>query len=177
MPIKNTKSESRRLFLKQTLVTGAGLVVGFNWMGCQSESAAIKVMKAAPTSWADFDAYIKIGDTGLVTILSQNPEIGQNIKTSMPMIVAEELDVAWDDVIVEQAPLNTEWYERQVAGGSQSIRQTWDILRKAGAKVKMLLLETAANSWDAEIDDCSVSDGRDCLLCTWHAADNCFTCE
>jgi len=103
----------------------------------------------------------------LKSIYSQNPEIGQNIKTSMPMIVAEELEVDWKDVIVEQAPLNAEWYERQVAGGSQSIRQGWETLRTAGAKVKQLLVETAAEQWEAEASDChavsgfvSHSDGR-----------------
>ena len=153
------KTSSRRDFLKITAATSGGLMIGFNWVGCKADTAAVEVMKAYPTSWADFDAYIKIGDTGLVSILSQNPEIGQNIKTSMPMIVAEELDVAWKDVIVEQAPLNTEWYERQVAGGSQSIRQGWEILRKAGAKVKALLVETAAEQWEADIADCSVNEG------------------
>ena len=111
--MKNTTESSRRHFLKTSAAATGGLLIGFNWVGCKPDVAPVEVMKAIPTSWADFDAYIKIGDTGLVSILSQNPEIGQNIKTSMPMIVAEELDVAWKDVIVEQAPLNTEWYERQ----------------------------------------------------------------
>ena len=153
------QSSSRRNFLKITAASTGGLMIGFNWVGCKADTAAVEVMKAYPTNWADFDAYIKIGDTGLVSILSQNPEIGQNIKTSMPMIVAEELDVAWKDVIVEQAPLNTEWYERQVAGGSQSIREGWETLRKAGAKVKAILVEAAAEQWEAEVTDCSVSEG------------------
>lgn len=164
---KDLDNNSRRNFLKVSAATGGGLLIGFNFIGCQSDTAPIEVMKAYPTKWNAFDAYIKIGDTGLVSIYSQNPEIGQNIKTSMPMIVAEELEVDWKDVIVEQAPLNAEWYERQVAGGSQSIRQGWETLRTAGAKVKQLLVETAAEQWEAEASDChavsgfvSHSDGR-----------------
>ncbi len=152
---------SRRSFLKALGASSAGLLIGFNYIGCKADAAKIAVVKPLPmpSEWIDFDAFIKIGDTGLVTIMSQNPEIGQNIKTSMPMIVAEELDVAWKDVVVEQAPYNADWYERQVAGGSQSIRSTWETLRNAGAKVRHILVETAAEKWEVDFDDCSVSEG------------------
>ncbi len=159
MTNQNTYSDSRRSFLKNSIVGGAGLVIGINYMSCKTDSATVEIIKDMPNQWFDFDAFLKIGDTGRVTIMSQNPEIGQNIKTSMPMIVAEELDVAWRDVIVEQAPLNTEWYTRQVAGGSQSIRQGWETLRNAGAKVRQLLVNTAAEQWEAEASDCTTSEG------------------
>lgn len=135
------------------------MLVGFNWLGCTPEQVPEEVMKAYPSEWIDMDAYIKIGDTGLVTIMSTNPEIGQNVKTSMPMIIAEELGVAWKDVVVEQAPLHTEWYSRQVAGGSESIRKSWETLRNTGAKVRTMLLKAAANQWEASPEDCSVADG------------------
>jgi len=153
------KEKNRRDFLKQSAFSGAALLIGLNWTSCSSDNAAAEVIKAMPSEWFNFDAYIKIGDTGLITILSQNPEIGQNIKTSMPMIVAEELEVEWKDVIVEQAPLNTEWYARQVAGGSQSIRQGWDTLRKAGASVKQLFIETAADKWSVDASSCYAKKG------------------
>ena len=155
----NNHNNSRRDFLKKSAIAGGGLVIGFNYIGCKIDTAPIEVMRAYPSEWIDFDAFIKIGDTGLVTIMSQNPEIGQNVKTSMPMIVAEELDVAWKDVIVEQAPLNEEWYPRQVAGGSQSIRQSWEILRTAGAKVRKILLDAAAAEWESDVAELSVSEG------------------
>ncbi len=60
-----------------------------------------------PEDWSEINGYLKIGENGVVTIMSPNPEIGQNVKTSMPMIVADELDIDWKNVIVEQAPLNT----------------------------------------------------------------------
>ena len=89
-----------------------------------------------PDEWFEINGFLKIGENGLVTIMSPNPEIGQNVKTSMPMIVAEELDVNWKNVIVEQAPLNTDIFTRQFAGGSQSIRQAWPGLRMAGATAR-----------------------------------------
>ncbi|MBT8228627.1 MAG: molybdopterin-dependent oxidoreductase [Bacteroidia bacterium] len=147
----------RRSFLKVSAAASGGMILGFNWLaGCKAD---IEVMKAIPSEWFDINAFLKIGDTGLVTIFSPNPEIGQNIKTSMPMIVAEELDVNWKDVLVEQAGLNTEWYKRQVAGGSQSIRQGWESLRMAGATARKMLVDTAAEEWGIDPGECSVSDG------------------
>ncbi len=134
------------------------MILGFNWLtGCKPEPGF--VMKAVPSSWFDINTYLKIGDTGLVSIISANPEIGQNIKTSMPMIVAEELDVDWKDVVVEQSGLNSEWYKRQVAGGSQSIRQGWEGLRTAGAAARKMLVDTAAELWDIDPAKCTVSNG------------------
>src|SRR5690606_30804017 len=99
------------------------------------------------------------GDNGLVTIMSPNPEIGQNVKTAMPMIVAEELDVDWKDVIVEQAPLNTAIFTRQLAGGSQSIREGWESLRMAGATARHMLREAAANTWQVPLSEINSNQG------------------
>ncbi len=150
---------NRRSFLKASGLAGGGLVLGFNWLaGCTptvEEAAAV----APPSEWFNINAYLKIGDTGVVTIMSPNPEIGQNVKTAMPMIVAEELDVAWKDVIVEQAPLNTDVFQRQVAGGSQSIRQSWQGLRMAGATARQMLVLAAANLWGVDPSDITTSEG------------------
>lgn len=155
------KNKDRREFLKKSILGTGGLVIGFNFFNaCSSDSGpAMQIMKAMPSEWYDINAFLKIGDTGLVTIMSPNPEIGQNIKTSMPMIVAEELDVDWKDVLVEQAGLNTSWYTRQVAGGSQSIRQGWESLRKAGATAKNMLMQAAAKRWNIDISELTVNQG------------------
>ena len=142
----STTPTTRRSFLKVSAATGGGMLLGLSWLSsCQNEKAA----KAAPTlempeEWVTVSAFLKVGDNGVVTIMSPNPEIGQNVKTAMPMLVAEELDVDWKNVVVEQAGLDTENYERQLAGGSQSIRVAWEPLRKAGATARYLLVAAAA---------------------------------
>lgn len=113
----------------------------------------------ASLNFNDFNAFIKIADNGMVTIYSPNPEIGQGVKTSMPMIIAEELDVPWDHVHVEQGILNTKDYTRQVAGGSQSIRHGWDALRQTGATAKQMLINAAAAKWGIDASECSASEG------------------
>ena len=149
---------NRRSFLKVSAAAGGGMLIGFSWLaGCTSDKKIAKV--AVPNEWFEINGYIKIGDTGMVTIYSPNPEIGQNVRTSMPMIVAEELDVDWENVVVEQAPLNTGFYQNQFAGGSLSIKTSWNPLRMAGAAGRRMLLEAAAKEWGLSVDDLTVTKG------------------
>lgn len=132
------------------------MMIGFSWLAsCTSNTEVASI----PEEWFDINAFIKIADNGEITIFSPNPEIGQNVKTSMPMIVAEELDVDWGMVTVEQAGLNTSNYTRQLAGGSQSIRQGWNSLRMAGATARRLLMEAAAKKWQVSLGDLSTDKG------------------
>ena len=148
----------RRSFIKSSLLSGGGMMLGFNWlMSCDMNPTKVK---ALPKEWFEINGFLKIGENGLVTIMSPNPEIGQNVKTSMPMIVAEELDVDWDDVLVEQAPLNTSIFKRQLAGGSQSIRQGWESLRMAGAAAKTLLIQAAAETWGVPASEITAVKGQ-----------------
>ena len=151
----------RRSFIKSVTVAGGGLVIGFNWMACKGpeEEGSKELAMQMPDEWFELNGYLKIGDNGVVTIYSPNPEIGQNVKTSMPMIVAEELDVDWDNVVVEQAPLNTDVFTRQLAGGSQSIRQGWESLRTAGATARQMLLTAAARKLEVPVAELSVENG------------------
>ena len=150
---------NRRSFLKVSAAAGGGMLIGFNWLtGCKpvDEDATV----AVPKEWFEINGYIKIGDTGMVTIYSPNPEIGQNVMTSMPMIVAEELDVPWDHVVVEQGMLDEDaFHNPQFAGGSLSIMLGWDALRMAGATGKRMLLEAAAKEWGVSVTDLTASDG------------------
>ena len=107
----------------------------------------------------DFNAFIKISDNGYVTIFSPNPEIGQGVKTSMPMIIAEELDIEWSKVNVVQGALDSKNFKRQVAGGSQSIRSSWDAFRQTGATAKQLLVNAAATKWNVDASTCKASKG------------------
>ncbi|MCB0634962.1 MAG: molybdopterin-dependent oxidoreductase, partial [Lewinella sp.] len=151
---------NRRSFLKTSALTGGGLMIGFSWLAsCQSagEEAALTM----PDAWFDINAYLKIGDNGIVTIIAPNPEFGQNVKTSMPMIVADELDVDWKDVLVEQAVFNADIYTRtsQFTGGSTGIRMGWDGLRLAGATARHVLREAAANAWQVPVAEVTTRAG------------------
>jgi len=147
----------RRSFLKATALSGGGFMLGFNWLAsCKPSDSDLPDI---PDAWFNINTYLKIADNGQVTIMSPNPEGGQNVKTSMPMIVAEELDVDWKNVLVQQAPLNTEYYSRQFIGGSQAIRRGWESLRIAGATARRMLLEAAAQSWGVSADEISTEAG------------------
>ena len=164
----------RRSFIKRSALATGGFAIGFSWLySCEQTP---KMVLELPDEWFNFNGYLKIGDNGVVTIMSPNPEIGQNVKTSMPMIVAEELDIDWAKVIVEQAPLDTSLYGvpfiskiagqaeaprsgRQIAGGSNSIRSSWDALRLAGATAKEMLLQAASDMWGVAKDELSTNNG------------------
>lgn len=142
----------------RSAVASGGLVLGFNWLS-SCKPANVKEVLTMPDEWFDINAFLKIGDNGVVTIYSPNPEIGQNVKTAMPMIVAEELDVDWKNVVVEQAGLDTGKYSRQIAGGSQSIRRSWQGLREAGATARRMILETAAEQWEVPLGELTTEAG------------------
>lgn len=133
-------------------------MIGFSWLATACTTDASNGM-SIPDEWFEINGYLKIGDNGVVTILSPNPEIGQNVKTSMPMIVAEELDVDWKNVLVEQAPLNTKVFVRQLAGGSDSIRTSWPGLRMAGASARTMLRQAAANKWEVPVEEVTTEAG------------------
>lgn len=151
-------SYNRRSFLRTSALAGGGLMIGFSWLAsCKPTPEQIIDM---PKEWFEINGYLKIGDNGMVTIMSPNPEIGQNVKTSMPMIVAEELDIDWKDVIVEQAALNTAIFKRQLAGGSQSIRHGWEALRMAGATGRHMLVAAAAEQWQVPVEEITTDAGK-----------------
>ncbi|MDD7915192.1 xanthine dehydrogenase family protein molybdopterin-binding subunit [Polaribacter ponticola] len=149
---------SRRNFLKTSMLASGGLLVGFNLLSaCKAD--AVMPVDIESLNFNDFNAFIKISDEGYVTLFSPNPEIGQGVKTSMPMIIAEELDVDWNKVNVVQGALDTKHFTRQVAGGSQSIRFGWDALRQTGATTKQMLINAAAIKWNVDAATCKASKG------------------
>lgn len=148
---------NRRSFLRSSALAGGGLMLSFSWL--DALAAETKGMMEPPDEWVKLNGFLKISQTGIVSIMSPNPEGGQNVKTAMPMIVAEELDVDWKNVIVEQAPLNTKLYTRQFIGGSQAIRTSWKTLRTAGATARQMLREAAAASWAVPLEEISTERG------------------
>ena len=142
----------RRAFIRNTSLAGGGLVLGFSWLNACKPGSEVTATEM-PEEWFQINGFLKIGDNGVVTIMAPNPEGGQNVKTSMPMIVADELDVDWNRVIVEQAPLNLEAFSFQWLGGSQAIRRGWPGLRMAGASARYMLRQAAANTWHVPLDE------------------------
>ncbi len=142
------QSVSRRLFLKVGAAAGGGLLLDFS---------IPRFAEAAPDAAAreyTLNAYVQIAPDGIITIMAKNPEIGQGIKTSLPMIIAEELDADWKDVRVEQAPLNPLLYQAQFAGGSFSIPMNYEPLRRVGAAGRALLIKAAAEKWHVPEEQC-----------------------
>ncbi|GAB5474911.1 MAG: xanthine dehydrogenase family protein molybdopterin-binding subunit [Maribacter sp.] len=148
----------RRAFIKNTSLASGGLLLGFNLLASCKDKTVEEVMRM-PKEWFEVNSYLKIGDNGLVTIYTPNPEFGQNIRTSMPMLVAEELDVDWKNVLVAQAPYHAEKYGFQFTGGSQGIRRRWESLRTAGASARQMLLQAAAQSWQVAVEEITTESG------------------
>jgi isoquinoline 1-oxidoreductase beta subunit len=149
---------SRRNFLKTSVLASGGIIIGFNLLTACKPNATPSI-DIENLNFNDFNAFIKISDEGYVTIYSPNPEIGQGVKTAMPMIIAEELDVEWNKVYVAQGKYNKKEYQRQVAGGSQSIRFGWDALRQTGATTRQMLVNAAATKWGVDASTCKTSKG------------------
>ncbi|AEE50338.1 xanthine dehydrogenase family protein molybdopterin-binding subunit [Haliscomenobacter hydrossis] len=144
----------RRSFLKVSATAGGGMLVGLSWT-----ASAAELDEALPADPIAFNAFVKISPDGVITLMSPNPEVGQNIKTAMPMLVAEELDCDWTKVRVEQAGLDSTKYTRQVAGGSGSIPASWKPLRTAGATARQMLINAAAKRWSVSPAECSTDMG------------------
>jgi isoquinoline 1-oxidoreductase beta subunit len=149
--MNNTIQTSRRNFLKITSIAGGGMLVGFSFTGNASDS---------PLDDTGFtpNAYIKITADGVVSLIAPNPEIGQGVKTALPMLIAEELCVDWKKLKVEAAPLD-EKYGRQVTGGSGAVRGRFDQLRKIGATARVMLISAAAQTWNVPAEECYAENG------------------
>jgi isoquinoline 1-oxidoreductase beta subunit len=148
----STPVVGRREFIKAGALLGGGLLVG-TYLRFGPEAA---FAEEAPAAAADFtpNAFISISPSGAVTIIAPNSEMGQGIKTSLPMIVAEELDVDWKQVTIVQGDLNPA-YGRQFSVGSGSTVGNFGALRKAGATARAMLIAAAAQTWGVPASECT----------------------
>jgi isoquinoline 1-oxidoreductase beta subunit len=142
---------SRRDLLKASVI-GGGLVLSF--------SIAPKAEAAEGAGAQALNAYVRVAPNGVVTIMGKNPEIGQGIKTSLPMIIAEELDVAWENVRIEQADCDPKLFGNQFAGGSLATPMNWDDLRRVGAVARAMLVNAAAVAWNCPSGECRTDAGH-----------------
>ncbi|MDO8178206.1 MAG: molybdopterin-dependent oxidoreductase [Undibacterium sp.] len=147
---KETAHASRRGFLRHSALAGGGLVLGSFWS--TGAIAELAISKGFDKGFSP-SAFIKIASDGSVTLISKQPEIGQGIKTSLPMVIAEELEVNWKDVRIVQGDLNP-IYGSQAAGGSTSTPVNYNEFLKLGAVARTMLIEAAALSWKVPAAEC-----------------------
>lgn len=141
---------SRRQFLVGGAVAGTGLVVAFYWPNGRSHETGEH--EFAP------NAYLRIAPDGKVTIVVARSEMGQGVRTSLPMILADELDANWSDIAIQQAGAST-LFGDQSTGGSASVRTTWDPMRQAGAAAREMLIAAAAQRWSVPVAECTTDKG------------------
>ncbi len=142
----------RRDFLKVGSLATGGLLLGINF-SCKEKP----VEKVVPGEFHNFNAYVKINTNGIVEITNPIPEIGQGVKTSLPMLVAEELGIAWEDVNVVQADAGEQFGGNdQRAAGSYSVIAFWEPMRKAGAMARELILHAASEHWNLPKEQCFI---------------------
>jgi isoquinoline 1-oxidoreductase subunit beta len=153
--VNATPSVSRRQFLSVSALAGGGLLLGARFALTGPRGAGAAALYAEAT----LNAYVRITPDGLVTIVAQNPEIGQGVKTMLPMLIAEELDVSWDRVRVEQGDLDTELYRGQFAGGSMATPMHYESMRRVGAAGRALLVAAAAARWGVAASELETADG------------------
>lgn len=146
---------NRRSFLKVSALGAGGVLIGL-----QTEPEAKAQGRGAPAAPPNPHAYIKVAPDGTVTIMAKNPEVGQGIKTMLPMLIAEELDVDWKSVKIEQTDFNDKIYPLQNAGGSTGTPNNWIPMRQVGAGGRALFITAAAQTWSVPESECTTAHGR-----------------
>ena len=159
-----TLTLDRRAFLRVTALAGGGFVLSSYADPLALFAQGGRGNQAPPLHP---NAFVSIDTQGIATIIAKNPEIGQGVKVMLPMLIAEELDVAWKDVRIEQGDLNSAKYGGQSAGGSFATPSNWDPMRRVGAAARQMLISAAAQEWGVPAAEITTTPGR--LV---HAASN-----
>jgi isoquinoline 1-oxidoreductase beta subunit len=146
----------RRSFLRITALAGGGVLLG---VATENELKA-QGRGGAPQAPPDPHNYIKVDPDGTVTITAKNPEVGQGVKIMLPMLIAEELDVDWNRVKIQQADFDDTKYAGQSAGGSTATPNNWTPMRQVGAAGRMLFVTAAAQQWNVPAAELTTASGR-----------------
>ena len=143
----------RRDFLQRSARGSGGLLLGSYLDAATAAETIAKPAIATPLSGFKPNAFISISSQGVVTLISKQPEIGQGIKTSLPMVIAEELEVNWKDVRIVQGDLDPV-YGGQSAGGSTSTPNNYNNFLRLGATARTMLVQAAAQTWKVAVGEC-----------------------
>lgn len=159
--MKTTIDLARRRLLQVSALAGGGLLVGFS-LGSPA-AAQTAPAKAASAARFEPNAWIRVASDGAVTIVCPRNEMGQDVYNSLIMLVTEELAVDPRHVTVEQAPVNPAYVNKmlgaQITGGSTSVRDAWEPLRRAGAATRIMLVNAAAAQWKVSATECRAENG------------------
>jgi isoquinoline 1-oxidoreductase beta subunit len=150
---------SRRAFLKWSSATGTALVLGY-FFPSGSKTAVLKNLTEEFAFTADLTPFIIIDSSNKITLMLHKPEMGQGTYQSMPMLLAEELDVTFDQVTIKPALANRKKYGPMYVYGSQSVRTSWKKLRIAGASAREMLVSAASQTWNVPAKECYASEGK-----------------
>jgi isoquinoline 1-oxidoreductase beta subunit len=146
----------RRSFLKISLLAGGGVMLGLT----AEHEAVAQGRGGPPAPPPDPHNYIKVAPDGTVTIMAKNPEVGQGVKTMLPMLIADEFDVDWKQCQIEQADYDESRYNAQSAGGSTATPVNFMPMRQVGAAGRALFITAAAQSWSVPEAECTTASGR-----------------
>ncbi len=156
--------ESRRSFLKVSAAAGGGFMLALTTACATTDPTDGSALAATPAEPAlppvDINAFVAIAPDGTARIMAKNPECGQGIKTMLPMLIAEELDIDWNDVELEMADADAERYGFQMAGGSRSTPSHWMSHRQVGAAARAMLMQAAANKWGVPVAELTTQPSK-----------------
>ena len=156
-----TEAVSRRAFLTVSAAAGGGMLLALSLPNRADAALTARSASAEhPAHDSEINAYVTIAPDNTITIMSKVPEIGQGVKTSMPMLIAEEMDADWNQVHIVQAPLDPKLYGAQFAGGSFATPMNWEPLRRAGAAARAMLITAAALTWKVPESELTTSAGK-----------------
>ena len=148
----------RRSFIKSSTLAATSLIIGFTYDPQKSLAAKTKIKN-------ELGIWIRISSDDTITLIVPSSEMGQGVNTSLPMIIAEELDANWESIRTETAPANSDYknpegFGPQITGGSNSVKGFWNLLQETGAAAREMLVTAAAQRWNVPLEECDTKLGN-----------------